>query len=534
MEVMTSDTYRKFYENNHGWLKPYAVYSYLRDLYQTPDYQQWPQYTTYNAEEMEELCAPGTDTAREIGFYYYIQYHLHTQLSDAALYAARKGVILKGDIPIGISRTSVEAWAEPHYFNMDGQAGAPPDDFSVNGQNWGFPTYNWFLMKQDGYDWWKKRFRKMAEYFSAYRIDHILGFFRIWEIPMDSVHGLLGYFSPALPYTRQEIEAYGLPFYEDFYLNPYIHEQFLPDIFGKHTQYVIANYLETTDTWQVYRMREAYNTQRKVQEAFRDKNDPDSILIRDGLYHLISNVLFIRDPRQTDRFHPRIAVQEDYIYCSLSQPHKDAFNRLYDDFYYRRHNEFWKEQALDKLPGMIGATRMLVCGEDLGMVPDCVPEVMNLLQILSLEIERMPKNPGYEFGVLQEYPYHSVCTISTHDMSTLRGWWKENPLQTQRYYEYVLHREGEAPAEATPEICEEVVKNHLASPSVLAILTLQDWFSINGEIRNPDIEIERINIPSNPRHYWRWRMHITLEELLRADGFNYQVASLIRSNGREV
>ena len=151
-----------------------------------------------------------------ISIYYFIQFHLHLQLLEATNYARANGVVLKGDIPIGISRNSVEAWTEPHYFNLNGQAGAPPDDFSVNGQNWGFPTYNWEVMEQDDYSWWMKRFRKMSEYFDAYRIDHILGFFRIWEIPMHAVHGLLGQFVPSLPMSREEIESYGLPFREEF------------------------------------------------------------------------------------------------------------------------------------------------------------------------------------------------------------------------------------------------------------------------------------------------------------------------------
>ena len=114
-------------------------------------------------------------------------------------------IVLKGDIPIGNQpQTALEAWTEPHYFNLDGQAGAPPDDFSINGQNWGFPTYNWDVMEKDGYRWWMKRFQKMAEYFDAYRIDHILGFFRIWEIPMHAVHGLLGQFDPSLPMSGKK------------------------------------------------------------------------------------------------------------------------------------------------------------------------------------------------------------------------------------------------------------------------------------------------------------------------------------------
>ncbi|MBQ8674363.1 MAG: 4-alpha-glucanotransferase [Bacteroides sp.] len=531
-KVLASDAFCKFYEENKEWLQPYAVFSYLRDAYKTPNFREWPKYGVYKSEEMDALCQPGTADYPHIAIYYYIQFNLHLQLLAASEHARKHGVVLKGDIPIGISRNSVEAWKEPHYFNLNGQAGAPPDDFSANGQNWGFPTYNWDVMEKDGYAWWMKRFRKMSEYFDAYRIDHILGFFRIWEIPMHSVHGLLGQFAPSLPMSREEIESYGLHFREEFFLKPYIHEYFLGEMFGKHTDYVKQTFLNTTNTWEVYELKPEFDTQRKVEAFFAGKTDADSVWIRDGLYALISDVLFVRDRNNPHMYHPRISVQHDYIYRALNDWEKAAFNRLYDHYYYHRHNEFWGEQAMKKLPQLTQSTRMLVCGEDLGMIPDCVPWVMNDLRILSLEIQRMPKDPTQDFGHLDWYPYRSVCTISTHDMSTLRGWWEEDMQQTQRYYNSMLGHGGEAPKEATAEICEEVVRNHLYSNSMLCILSLQDWLAIDGNLRHPNAQEERINVPANPRHYWRYRMHLTLESLLKAQGLNNKIKSLIADTGR--
>lgn len=425
----------------------------------------------------------------------------------------------------------MEAWTEPYYFNLNGQAGAPPDDFSVNGQNWGFPTYNWDVMEKDGYRWWMKRFQKMSEYFDAYRIDHILGFFRIWEIPMHAVHGLLGQFIPSIPMSREEIESYGLPFREE-YLIPYIHESFLGQVFGPHTDYVKQTFLLPAETPGVYHMKPEFATQREVESFFAGKNDENSLWIRDGLYTLISDVLFVPDTKEKDKYHPRIGIQRDFIFRSLNEQEQNAFNRLYDQYYYHRHNEFWRQQAMKKLPQLTQSTRMLVCGEDLGMIPDCVSSVMNDLRILSLEIQRMPKNPMHEFGYLNEYPYRSVCTISTHDMSTLRGWWEEDYLQTQRYYNTMLGHYGTAPTVATPELCEEVVRNHLKSNSILCILSLQDWLSIDGKWRNPNVQEERINVPANPRNYWRYRMHLTLEQLMKAEELNDKIRELIKYTGR--
>ena len=530
-KVLASDAFRNFYEANKEWLQPYAVFSYLRDAYKTPNFREWPKYATYDAKEIETLCRPDSADYPHIAIYYYIQFNLHRQLLAATEHARANGVVLKGDIPIGISRNSVEAWIEPYYFNMNGQAGAPPDAFSVNGQNWGFPTYNWEVMEQDNYQWWQKRFRKMAEYFTAYRIDHILGFFRIWEIPSHSVHGLLGQFVPALPMSVDEIQSYGLPFQKDFMTKPFINEEMLNKMFGDKAAFVKETFVQHAHD-DIYEMRPEYDTQRKVEAYFSDKKYEESIHIREGVYALISNVLFVPDRKHPSMYHPRIAVQNDFIFGRLDWKEKDAFNRLYNHYYYQRHNQFWYQEAMKKLPILTQATSMLVCGEDLGMVPDCVPWVMDQLQILSLEIQRMPKNPKHEFGHVWEYPYRSVCTISTHDMSTLRGWWEEDYEQTCRYYNHVMGHWGEVPVSAPGWVCEEIVRHHLECPSLLCILSFQDWLSIDEEIRYPDVNAERINVPANPRHYWRYRMHLTLEELIKNKKFNEKLVEMIDTTGR--
>ncbi|KAA6334413.1 4-alpha-glucanotransferase, partial [termite gut metagenome] len=533
-KVLASSDFKQFFETNKEWLQPYAAYSYLRDTYHTANFHNWAKYSIYNSEEIEELCNFKQEYYRQIAIYYYIQFNLHLQLLEAAAYARNQGIVLKGDIPIGISRDSVEAWTEPYYFNMNGQAGAPPDDFSVTGQNWGFPTYNWDVMEKDGYRWWMKRFQKMSEYFDAYRIDHILGFFRIWEIPIHAVQGLLGQFVPALPMSCEEIESYGLPFREEIYLNPYIHDKFLQDIFGSQTEYVKETFVQPTHNQGVYRMHPDFDTQRKVETFFSGKTDSGSVNIRNGLYTLISNVLFVTDYKEPNKYHPRIAAQYTYIYKELlDSEEKNAFNRLYDQYYYQRHNHFWYQQAMKKLPQLTQSTRMLVCGEDLGMIPESVAWAMSDLRILSLEIQRMAKDPAHEFGHLDENPYCSVCTISTHDMSTLRGWWEENEQQTQRYYNTMLKYCSSAPSIATPEICEEIVSNHLHSNSMLCIFMLQDWLSIDGNLSKKNVNDERINVPANSRHYWCYRMHLTLEQLMKAGLLNEKIKRLIEKAGRE-
>ena len=255
--------------------------------------------------------------------------------------------------------------------------------------------------------------------------------------------------------------------------------------------------------------------------------------IKNGLYSIANEVLFVRDPRETDKFHPRISASQSYLYKELNDSDKSAFDRLYWDFFYHRHNDFWKAQAYRRLTPLISCTEMLICGEDLGMIPDSVPEVMHQLQIFSLEIERMPKTSLQEFTDLKHIPYYSVCTTSTHDMSPLRNWWKEDRNKIQRYYNNVLHREGIAPEDCSAEIAEQIITNHLNSPAMLAIIPLQDWLAIDDSLKRKDIESERINVPANSSHYWRYRMHITIEKLIEADKLNKKIKALLAKTGRQ-
>lgn len=530
--AMKSASFKAFFREAAQWLVPYAQYCYLRDTYGTAEFATWPDHNIWDEADRKALSTPANKAYKDVEFYYYVQYILNTQMQAAHDHARQRGVILKGDIPIGVNRNGCDVWMEPKYFNLNGQAGAPPDDFSVNGQNWGFPTYNWDAMLADGCAWWVRRFQNMSKFFDAYRIDHVLGFFRIWEIPVESVHGLLGQFSPSLGMTREEIESYGLHFQEELFTRPFIADWVIDRVFGVHADEVREKYLDHAHD-DIYNMKPEYDTQRKVEAAFEGKTSDTDVWIRDGLYALISDVLFVRDRKDANKFHPRISVQFDFVFQTLFDSDKTVFNRIYNDYYYRRNNQFWYYEAMKKLPRLVQATRMLVCAEDLGMVPDCVAWVMKELRILSLELQSMPKDPTVRFGHLSRNPYRSVCTISSHDMPTLRQWWDENIERTQDYYNSMLYRGGAAPHPLPGWLARDIISRHLTSPSMLCILSIQDWLAIDEKLRLADENAERINIPANPKHYWRYRIHLNIEDLQANKDFCENISGLLSQSGRK-
>lgn len=523
---------KKFLRNHRHWLQPYAYFCTLRDQYGTVNFNEWKTDQQFSERKMKAAVNPKSENFDAIAFYYYLQYHLDRQLLEVADYARDHQVVLKGDIPIGIYRYSVDAWTQPQLYHMDSQSGAPPDPFSDLGQNWGFPTYNWPEMAKNGYQWWQNRLQTLSRYFDAFRIDHILGFFRIWQIPLEQVEGTLGYFNPAIPVTMEEFQSRGISFDYGRFCQPFITTDFLQELFGEEAGFVIDTFLEPYGTDR-FRLRPEFDTQRKVAAHFQQE-DYDKPELKTLLFKLHSNVLFIEDPKSGGTaFHPRIDMQKTHVYRNLDGHLQHQLNELYQDYFYHRQEDFWREQAMTKLPAIKEATDMLICGEDLGMIPACVPEVMRELDLFTLEIQRMSKNPKTEFIQSEDIPYFSVCSPSTHDMSPIRAWWEEmEPAQRQRFYQQELQFGGEAPPVCQTHIAEKIILQHLQFPSMWAVFPIQDLLGIDAELRHPVPLSERINIPAVAEHYWQYRLHLSLEELIEAETFNLQLREMMEHTGR--
>jgi 4-alpha-glucanotransferase len=533
-ECFKSEDYNEYFEKNKHWLQPYAVFCYFRDKYQTSHFETWPTHSEYDREEIEQLFTGRAPVKKDILFYCFVQYHLHLQLKDAVDYAHKKGIVLKGDIPIGIYRYGCDAWVAPELYNMNEQAGAPPDDFTAVGQNWEFPTYNWKRMQDDGFSWWKQRFEQMSYYFDAFRIDHILGFFRIWSIPSHAVQGIMGRFVPCLPVYFTEFGENGIWFDDRRFCKPFINDSILNEIFGNELAGTVRSEFLEANEFSGYDLLPAFDTQRKIEAHFAALPPTDcNEKLKLGLFDLVSNVIFFeQEGSKGQEFHFRISMEKTSSFRYLIPHVQHKLRELYVNYFFRRQDEFWRKEAMQKLPQLKRATNMLVCGEDLGMVPHCVPDVMKQLGILSLEIQRMPKDLNKEFSYPNEAPYLSVITPSTHDMSTVRGWWEENRERTQRFYNHVLGQWGEAPYFCESWVNRAVVLQHLYSPAMWSIFQLQDILGMSESLRRENPHEERINNPAIAKHYWQYRMHLNLEDLLKQNEFNKELGEYVVNSGR--
>jgi len=529
--TLASEGFKAFYADNEDWLLPYAAFCALREKYHTAHFADWEEWAAYRREQAEKMLARDDDMAVEMKRTFFVQYLLHGQLASAAAYARKHGVALKGDVPIGVSRDSVETWTHPELFRMDGQTGAPPDDAYGQGQNWGFPTYDWDRMLGDGCAWWHRRLECMERYFDAFRLDHVLGFFRIWEIPCGAVSSTLGHFLPAMPLSEEEIGSWGLPFRHEQMTQPLINDRILDTLLGMHAAYVKEHFLQPKG-YGLYRLRPEVDTQQKVRTLFAGANDENSLWIRDGLMTLLANVLFVEDERMEGMYHPRIFAYREPVYSVLTQEEKDAYMRLYNHYFHERHDFFWGRQALRRLPEVLKKTRMLCCAEDLGMSPQCVPSVLEQLRIFSLEVQTMPKQNHYEFAHLSANPERSVATFSTHDMAPMRLWWQENRGLAQRYFTTMLQKEGRAPHTLTAVLAEEIIARHLYCPSMLCLMSLQDWTAMDPALGCKDVEDERINLPSDPYNQWKYRMPVTMERLMAEVRFNAKLKMMIERSRR--
>lgn len=418
------------------------------------------QLDVYEQSHAQEVCAL-------IELYLYCYVIAQEQMLEAVGTLHRYGVSLMGDLPVGVALQSVDVRRYESCFNSLLSCGAPPDYFTPDGQNWGFPTYRWD--SPDIEPWWRERIAYLERYYDYLRVDHVLGFFRMWSIPRDGRTGMLGYFIPSKRYSEEEIERLGL--------RDTLRAEWIAPVDGVTTQEIL---------W---------------------------ITCLDGGYA------------------PRYDVEHAAPFAQLTDEQQEVMRTLCHDYFYRANEELWRKTGMKRLSLLKSLTTMQLCAEDLGMVPQCVYPVLEELEILKLYVERMPKSAGIEFEAAPYFSVDSVATTSTHDCEPLRLWWQQDEARSRRYYDLFLTEYG-VPYDAilSPALAEIIIHRHLESASLLCILPMQDWLALDPtHCATVAPESERINDPGNPDQVWSYSMPITVEEL--PDKWMAQVSQMvIRSN----
>ncbi|XP_057249169.1 4-alpha-glucanotransferase DPE2 isoform X2 [Beta vulgaris subsp. vulgaris] len=491
--ILKSSSFQEFFSENEEWLKPYAAFCFLRDFFDTSNHSQWGRFSHFSEEKLEKLVSEDSPHYSIICFHYYIQYHLHVQLSEAAEYARKKGVVLKGDLPIGVDRNSVDTWVYPNLFRMNTSTGAPPDYFDKNGQNWGFPTYNWEEMSKDNYGWWRGRL------------------------------------------TQEELEKEGIWDF-DRLSRPYIRQEFLQEKFGSSWTIIAALFLNECEKGH-YEFKEDCNTEKKIASKLKECTGKSLLFgseaeLRLNLFDLLRNIVLIRDPEDACKFYPRFNLEDTTSFNDLDDHSKNVMRRLYYDYYFHRQENLWRQNALKTLPVLLNSSDMLSCGEDLGLIPSCVHPVMQELGLIGLRIQRMPNESDLEFGIPSQYGYMTVCAPSCHDCSTMRAWWEEDEERRRRFFKTVVGSNKLPPSKCIPEIAYFIIRQHVESPSMWAIFPLQDLLALKNEYTARPATEETINDPTNPKHYWRFRSHVTLEALLKDQELKTAIKDLVRGSGR--
>jgi len=491
--------------DENSWSKPYAVYCLLKTRNEQASWRSWSAHQDPKPSTIKSLWTKNSDDAF---FEVWMQLLAEQQLCVAIAALDAKNLKLKGDVPILINEDSADVWADRTYFDLSNRAGAPPDMFSYSGQNWGFPTYHWDALAKDDFGWWRRRLSQAAKFYHAYRIDHVLGFFRIWTIPDTEVTGIMGHFKPAHPITRKRLAIAGIQESTLQYLShPNFGRDWLAGLFSTGTDRVLSAYFDSIGQGR-FRLKDKFCSEKVITAL------PEEQPVKDALLKVYWNRVFL--PSEDGQNYWPFWYWYDAPVLFTLPAHEQAAIKSIMEENEASQERLWHDNGRRLLKVMAEETDMLVCAEDLGVVPLCVPAVLHELNIMSLRIERWTrkwKEDGQPYVTPREYPRLSVATTSCHDTSTLCGLWQEPDFDRATFWSY-LGASGPVPAKITPEIALAVLEHLFQGNSLLAVPPLQDFLALSKKFAERDPDKDRINIPGTVGvHNWTWRMPILSENL---------------------
>ena len=455
----------KFTEENE-WVISYAVFKNLKDDHFQASWKEWEEDKQKLNHKQIETRWNNKALKSAHNFFVWCQMCAAEQFKDAADYVRSCGIVLKGDIPILMNEDSVDCWAYPEYFNQELRAGSPPDGENPVGQNWGFPTYNWQNISADGYKWWKDRVKAASRYYSAFRIDHVLGFFRIWAVNSKETTAFLGHTVPFKTFTREDLHNAGFDDGRIRWLSePHVPTSVVEDVTWDHEEAhaILQRICNRVGTEELWLFKEDIKTDGDIYKQFFAEDYTRDNNIKQALSNKWRDRAIIELSK--DNFIPVWSYTGSTAWQSLNGEEKQSLEKLFaqND---KEQNELWKQQALDVLRPIVSETSMVPCAEDLGVNLQSLPEVLEELSILSLKVirwNRIWEQNGQPYVPFAQYPERSVATTSVHDSSTLRQWWNEEKQSVQAYLDMCSANESDRSIKADDTFTSKVASFVLSS-----------------------------------------------------------------------
>lgn len=521
----------KAWVKKNPWVREYAVYKHFKWQFMQASWKEWPsEYKNYSTELIEQNWKD-KGYLREHYYYVWIQMECEKQFSEAVDECHKLGILIKGDLPILMNEDSVASWAHPDIFNQSLRAGSPADGENPLGQNWGFPTYNWKNLKTKNYDWWKNRLKNAARFYDAYRLDHILGFFRIWAIPENDENALNGHTEPHVSISKDEL--YELGFDDDrirWLSVPHVPTGAIEDITWNHEAAhkilkKFATKLDGEELWLMDKKSDIKDKKspfgsRTISKADLNDicNDDVSGRAKDVLKKYWSDRTLIEISK--GKYVPSWIYNKSTSWASLNENEKEKLIDLFAEKS-KKENKLWEKSATEILTELTSCTKMIPCGEDLGVGFECVPRVMKSLGILGLRVVRWCRvwdKEGQPYVPFEDYEPLSVCTTSVHDSSTMRNWYESELVRNAPNSDKVSEikfSEKFFTKPFSPKTALEVLKDCASAESAWFIPPLQDLLYLNQKYYLEKSDDERINIPGTVTDFnWTYRIPASVEDLI--------------------
>ena len=499
--------------SENPWVKEYAVFMNLKDVNNEASYKQWSEYKDVDAKKIQELwdCK---ETKEKHLFFVWLQYNLDKQFAEAATYVRSLGIMLKGDIPIMMNEDSTDAWANKDFFNDSLRAGSPVDNENPTGQNWGFPTYNWKNLEKADYSWWKNRLICASKYYDMYRIDHVLGFFRIWAIPHGECTAVLGHTEPFEPITKDEL--YGLGFNDDrikWLLKPHVETRTIEEVNNNDylgTHGLLQKVMDRIGNEELWLFKDSIKTDQDIWDS-----DIESYYVKERLTQKWRDRMLVE---VEGGYYPIWTYTKTTAWNSLNNEEKFRFTELLAKKN-EKMDKLWEHQARTVLGELTSATKMIACAEDLGANIECLPGVLGDLNINSLCVVRWKRDwekPSQPYYAFEHYPEKSVATASVHDSSTLRIWWCTEGDAHDFLRAFPAENPNIRVGEYNPETAKYILKKVATANSMFVINPIQDFLGLVDRYYAEDMDLERVNVPGSVNAFnWTYRLPANVEDLLK-------------------